>query len=228
MPNGLLSLDARVLSALCSELACGGWGGIGCLDHSRRASRPNGDIQPAMSRRSRCAARSVLRTPARDKGSGSLLSVWLSHFTPRTAQNRPTNAAEQGSGEMTMANPEMTYPEMARPAFAPASQFRAPHSFSRPAVTPGMHALAVHRPVIACGEARIPRIPFHLFFKPESGGPYTAPSARLAPAAAATRRPKELSNGQQNVDRRHPPGRDPCGSGSRQSRRGIRLRIRAA
>jgi hypothetical protein len=61
---------------------------------------------------------------------------------------------------------------------------------------------------------------FGLPLTPESGGPSRHPAAPYALATRAPRR-QEYQNAQQNVDRRHPPGRDPGRSGPRQSGRRI-------
>jgi len=71
------------------------------------------------------------------------------------------------------------------------------------------------------GSARRPRLHFGLPLTPESGGPSRPPTARSALSVPRARRRQEFQNAQQNVDRRHPPGRDPGCRGPRQSRRRI-------
>jgi hypothetical protein len=62
---------------------------------------------------------------------------------------------------------------------------------------------------------------FGLPLTPESGGPSRRPTALLALTAPRVRRRQEFQNAQQDVDRCHPPGRDPGRRGPRQSRRRI-------
>jgi len=65
-----------------------------------------------------------------------------------------------------------------------------------------------------------PGLRFGLPLTPESGGPSRHPAAPYALAIRALRC-QEYQNAQQNVDRRHPPGRDPGRCGPRQSSRRI-------
>jgi hypothetical protein len=62
---------------------------------------------------------------------------------------------------------------------------------------------------------------FGLPLTPESGGPSRHPAARYALAVNRGSRRHEFQNAQQNVDRRHAPGRDPGRCGPRQSSRRI-------
>ena len=66
-----------------------------------------------------------------------------------------------------------------------------------------------------------PGLRFGLPLTPESGGPSRHPAAPYALAVIRARRRQEFQNAQQNVDRCHPPGRDPGRCGPRQSRRRI-------
>jgi hypothetical protein len=71
------------------------------------------------------------------------------------------------------------------------------------------------------GSARRPGLRFGLPLTPESGGPSRPPTAQHALSAPRARRRQEFKNAQQNVDRRHPPGRDPGRRGPRQSSRRV-------
>jgi hypothetical protein len=66
-----------------------------------------------------------------------------------------------------------------------------------------------------------PGLRFGLPLTPESGGPSRHPAAPYALAAVRARRRQEFQNAQQNVDRCHPPGRDPGRCGPRQPSRRI-------
>jgi len=72
----------------------------------------------------------------------------------------------------------------------------------------------------SCSAGR-PGLRFGLPLTPESGGPSRHPAARHALTAIRARRRHEFQNAQQNVDRCHPPGRDPGRCGPRQSRRRV-------
>jgi hypothetical protein len=69
--------------------------------------------------------------------------------------------------------------------------------------------------------ARRTALRFGLPFTPESGGPSRYQAAQYARAVIRACRRQESPNAQQNVDRRHSPGRDPGGRGPRQSRRRV-------
>jgi hypothetical protein len=73
----------------------------------------------------------------------------------------------------------------------------------------------------ASGSARRERRCFGLPLTPESGGPSRHPAALMAPTVNRARRRQELRHAQQDVDRCHPPGRDPGRRGPRQSRRRV-------
>jgi hypothetical protein len=79
------------------------------------------------------------------------------------------------------------------------------------------------RRLLPCGScsAGRPGLRFGLPLTPESGGPSRHPAARHARTVLRARRRQESQNAQQNVDRRHPPGRDPGRCGPRQSRRRV-------
>ncbi len=73
----------------------------------------------------------------------------------------------------------------------------------------------------ATGSARCTGMRFGLPLTPESGGPSRQPTAPSALPAPRARRRQEFQNAQQDVDRRHPPGRNPGCRGPRQSRRRV-------
>ena len=73
----------------------------------------------------------------------------------------------------------------------------------------------------ASDSARRERRRFGLPLTPESGGPSRHPAALMAPTVNRARRRQELRHAQQDVDRCHPPGRDPGRRGPRQSRRRV-------
>ena len=77
------------------------------------------------------------------------------------------------------------------------------------------------RPASGSRSAGRPGLRFGLPLTPESGGPSRHPAARHALAVMRALRRQESQNAQQNVDRCHPPGRDPGCRGARQSRRRI-------
>ena len=86
--------------------------------------------------------------------------------------------------------------------------------------------LRSENPARRCGpeasdSARRERRRFGLPLTPESGGPSRHPAARYAPTVNRARRRQELRHAQQDVDRCHPPGRDPGRRGPRQSRRRV-------
>ena len=74
---------------------------------------------------------------------------------------------------------------------------------------------------VGMGSARRRDLRFGLPLTPESGGPSRHRAAQFARAMLRARRLQELQNAQQDVDRCHPPGRDPGRRGPRQSRRRI-------
>jgi len=76
-------------------------------------------------------------------------------------------------------------------------------------------------PSRSSGSARRPGLRFGLPLTPESGGPSRPPTAQQTLSAPRARRRQEFKNAQQNVDRRHPPGRDPGRCGPRQSSRRV-------
>jgi len=69
--------------------------------------------------------------------------------------------------------------------------------------------------------ARRAELRFGLPLTPESGGPSRLPAAQPAPRARRACRHQEFKNAKQNVDRCHPPGRDPGRRGPWQSRRRV-------
>jgi len=74
------------------------------------------------------------------------------------------------------------------------------------------------RSLLGLNSAWCPGRRFGLPLTPESGGPSCLPAARFALAATRAVRRQEPSHAQQNVDRCHPPGRDPGRRGAWQSR----------
>jgi hypothetical protein len=74
---------------------------------------------------------------------------------------------------------------------------------------------------VGMGSARRRDLRFGLPLTPESGGPSRHRAAQFARAMLRARRLQELQNAQQDVDRCHPPGRDPGRRGPRQPRRRI-------
>jgi hypothetical protein len=83
------------------------------------------------------------------------------------------------------------------------------------------HRSARHHVLSASRSARCSSLRFGLPLTPESGGPSRSPAAQYALTAIRARRLQEFQNAQQNVDRCHPPGRDPGRCGPRQSRRRV-------
>ena len=69
--------------------------------------------------------------------------------------------------------------------------------------------------------ARRPGLRFGLPLTPESGGPSRLPAAQPAPRVRRACRHQEFKNAKQNVDRCHPPGRDPGRCGPWQPRRRV-------
>ena len=88
-------------------------------------------------------------------------------------------------------------------------------------IAPMRSESSVRRLVAGSRSTRRAGLRFGLPLTPESGGPSRHRAAQTARAMHRARRRQESQNAQQDVDRCHPPGRDPGRRGPRQSRRRI-------
>ena len=148
----------------------------------------------------------------------------LRHFMTDYSGPRAEYAAAGGRLIATPGHQRQTRRRLCRPRVQTGR--RLMRQTEMPTRTPARYApmrseSSARRLVAGSRSTRRPGLRFGLPLTPESGGPSRHPAARHAHVALRALRRQELQNAQQDVDRCHPPGRDPGCRGSRQSRRRI-------